>query len=278
MEMEIPLNWRQYLMFWVQRQTVQIAKSIVTAIGEGSIPGAVASVKYGRTPTLDTGDPPADIWPLGKTVSNIAEKTSGAVISVVSDDANDTSAGTGVQKLIVEGIQDSGGGVWVSASEIVTMNGVTPVNTTATNWIAVNRAYVDDCGSGSVNAGNISITHTTDIIAYIEADEGQTAQVWQTTPSNTVTLIVGPYVGIIKNAASKTISARLQSKEFGKGWRTRNYGEAASSGTSYVQTPAGDLAAFTVGEKARLRGRVVDVSANNTGVVAGWGYITLPSA
>lgn len=83
--------------------------------------------------------------------------TTARTLSIVSDDANDTSGGTGANSVVVYGIDADRR----SQVEVVTLNGTTPV-VTATTWLGVNRISIALAGSGQANAGTITATATTD--------------------------------------------------------------------------------------------------------------------
>jgi hypothetical protein len=99
--------------------------------------------------------------------------TTARTLSIVSSDANDTSAGTGARTLTVYGVDANR----VAATEVVTMNGTTPVVTSGT-WLGVNRIALTTAGTGLVNAGTITATATTDLTtqATIPAGDGTTQQ------------------------------------------------------------------------------------------------------
>jgi hypothetical protein len=83
--------------------------------------------------------------------------TTARTMSIVSDNANDTSAGTGARTLLVAGIDASG----EAQTEIVTMNGTTPVVTTST-WLGINPSIVLTAGSSMNNIGTILFTSSID--------------------------------------------------------------------------------------------------------------------
>lgn len=105
--------------------------------------------------------------------------TSGVTLDISSDDANDTSAGTGARTVFIDGIDGSGD----PQTEIVTLNGLTAV-TTSNSWLGINRMFVLSFGSGGVNAGNITLFETagTTTQAYIPAGASVTQQCFYHTP------------------------------------------------------------------------------------------------
>lgn len=76
--------------------------------------------------------------------------TTAATVDVASTDANDTSAGTGLQTLLLEGLDADG----VAASETITLSGQTEV-TSSNTYSAVTGWRGLTAGSGAKNAGVI---------------------------------------------------------------------------------------------------------------------------
>lgn len=99
--------------------------------------------------------------------------TTGETIDIVSSSANDTNGGTGINSVVVYGVDEN----WDSAIEVVTMNGTSTV-TTSSQWIGINRVAVFLSGSGRKNAGTISVTATTSgyDMAEMPVTEGVTQQ------------------------------------------------------------------------------------------------------
>lgn len=107
----------------------------------------------GYNPSVSTTASP--IWSGGAT--GYVQLTAGAALEVVSASANDAAAGTGARTVRVDGVDST----YTPFSEIVTLNGVTPVALTNTSVIAVNRTTVLTTGSGLVNAGKIDVRAVT---------------------------------------------------------------------------------------------------------------------
>lgn len=82
--------------------------------------------------------------------ANALPATIAEVMNIYSDDATDTIAGVGAQKVLVEGIDDSGDMV----EETVEMNGVTDVPT-VNSYYMINRMTVTQAGSTGSQAGQI---------------------------------------------------------------------------------------------------------------------------
>lgn len=111
------------------------------------------------------------------------EQTTNAQRSIVSASASDTGAGTGARtvKIIYFAADLSG-----PFEETVTLSGVTPVNTVATNICFIEKMLVMTAGSGLVNAGIISLK---------AAVAGGGATIWSIAVGDNRTIGAHHYVG-----------------------------------------------------------------------------------
>jgi len=82
------------------------------------------------------------------------EPTTNAQRSLASSSANDTAAGTGARQVRITYFDASLNGPY---TETVTLNGTTAVATVASNICFIDRLDVVSVGSGSVNAGTITL-------------------------------------------------------------------------------------------------------------------------
>lgn len=102
-------------------------------------------------------------------------------MQVTSTSANDAAAGTGVRTVLIHYLDAS----YNEKTETVTLNGVTPVTTVATNILRINGFHTFSAGSGGVSAGNISLTNigATTTYAYIPAGFNTARQAIFTIPA-----------------------------------------------------------------------------------------------
>lgn len=114
-------------------------------------------MKLGLNPSISTTR--EDITEHG---SVYAFPTAGIQMRVLSASANDTAAGTGVRQVKITYLDTS----WNEQTETITMNGVTPVNTVATNIFRVNDIRAVTVGTGLVAAGNIQLQNTAGTVIY----------------------------------------------------------------------------------------------------------------
>ena len=162
-------------------------------IRKGNVPGHSWIEKYGGNEDVDAAE---DIWREG---GNWVPPTVAQLMTVVSNNAADTSAGTGARTIRIEGLDSN----WDFQTEDVTLNGTTAVDTTNT-WHRVFRAYVLTAGSGEVNAGYISVEAKTDVTtqAGIDSGRGQTEQAIYTIPAGKTGYLVRYYSSIRRNSPS----------------------------------------------------------------------------
>jgi hypothetical protein len=86
------------------------------------------------------------------------EQTTNAQRSIASANANDTAAGTGARTVIITYYDVTGAGPF---TETVTLNGVTYVNTVATNICYIEKIEVVTVGSTGSNVGILTLKATT---------------------------------------------------------------------------------------------------------------------
>lgn len=118
-------------------------------IAEGNVTGHTAYAKLGYNG--DVGATEEDIITQGGVYPWIAAGA-GIALEVVSSSANDTIAGSGVQKVKI-GFLDAD---YAAKTETLDMNGVTPVPLVDTTILRVNSIRATQVGGGGVAAGNIT--------------------------------------------------------------------------------------------------------------------------
>lgn len=103
------------------------------------------------------------------------EPTSGAQRSVVSTSASDAAAGSGAQKIRITYLNSA---MTVLNTEVITLNGTTPVNTVNNDICFIEKIEVLDVGAGGGNVGTINLMTTTagggSVIGSIAPGDNQT--------------------------------------------------------------------------------------------------------
>jgi hypothetical protein len=136
--------------------------------------------KFGQNPAVGTTD--ETIWAEGGLY---VYPTTQTAMTISSDSANDTSAGTGLQTVTVLGLD----GNLAEVTQTVTLQGTNAV-TLPTSMLRVFRAYGRAVGSGLVNAGNVYVGtggltsgKPATVYASIAAGAGQTQLAFYTIPA-----------------------------------------------------------------------------------------------
>lgn len=149
--------------------------------------------KFGYNSDVDTVSPEV----VASFGGAFARMTSADTLDIVSSDANDTSGGTGVNSVVVYGVDANRDEI----IEVVTMNGTTTV-TTAGTFLGVNRVAVFLSGTGETNAGTITVTATTagSTQAEIPVGDGVTQQLIFHIPQNHTFLLKNLSFSVLKIA------------------------------------------------------------------------------
>jgi tetrahydromethanopterin S-methyltransferase subunit B len=115
---------------------------------------AISGNAQGRTPSTGTG-----VFTAIRQTTYTAPTTN-AQRSVSSSSANDSSAGTGARQIKIYYLDQNANGPSLEEpffTETVTLNGTTAVNTVATNICFIEKIEVVSVGSGTSNAGTITL-------------------------------------------------------------------------------------------------------------------------
>jgi hypothetical protein len=139
-----------------------------------------------------------DSWSIGGTMTY---PSASQTMNIVSSSTADDLGGTGAETLLINCIGSDG-----TESEVTaTMDGTTTVLTTE-DCIFINRAVVATAGSGTRNAGNITITQSVSglVMAHIPATYSTTQQTIYRVPSDRRCYINEIFVSADKLAAADT--------------------------------------------------------------------------
>jgi len=122
-------------------------KNAMLEMSKGTIGGHTLVTFFGHHPLV--GMVEETIWPC----ESLFSFPSGAsTMTISSDDANDTSAGTGLRSILILGL----GPNFFPQSEVVVTNGLSAV-TTVNQYIRINTLVGLTAGSGGKNAGKVFI-------------------------------------------------------------------------------------------------------------------------
>lgn len=142
------------------------SKPFLYDVAEGLVVGHSGKRITGFCPDVDNTE--ISVWtgPASMYVFPAAAQQ----MEVVSSNANDTAAGTGVRKVMIHYLDTS----FITHEEEITLNGVTPVATTVINIYRVNCFHASAVGSGGVAAGNIDVRNLADTPVYSRILAGRT--------------------------------------------------------------------------------------------------------
>lgn len=188
----------------IQAGTLEVTmRSEAIAIAEGILSGFTSRNILGYNSVVEAGgDPIKDLSELGVNV--IPRPSSAIAMEVVSSDAADTSAGTGVRTVEVHGLDAN----FDEKEETVSLNGTSAVALAGT-WIRINNVHAETVGSGGVAAGIINVQASGGGTVYdmIAAGGNASLQCHFTIPNGKTGFILGWNASAITGAG--TTKARL---------------------------------------------------------------------
>jgi len=220
----------------------------------GKIIGVSPVFKFGKNNDIDTSSVPEDILSLGgeKLFPNAA-----STLSIVSDDANDTDGGTGINIIKIYGLNSE----YEIIEEELTMNGITPAVTSNT-FLRVTRMYGTLAGTSTRAAGNIIATHNEGNIAEILAGDGQSADATYTVPKDHLFMVDRLTASLERSSTGAAAEIHFEIKSFGSNvWREQADISLSAQGSSFVQRDT-ELW-FPIPEKTDVRVHVTYVATNN---------------
>jgi hypothetical protein len=189
-------DWSQRIWRLMFTQQVEIAR--------GRVEGAQSVAITG---TLTTSGAVTDImiWP-GSTVKDPSVAPAGGVqMTIVSTSAQDSAAGTGVRTLRFNYLDAN----LNPQSEIVTMNGTTPVLTTATNVRWVGDLTGLTFGSEKHVVGNITVTNSGTRYKYLEAEARATRSSAFRVPAGKRLIVHSLFAGSSSGSAAAKVQVSI---------------------------------------------------------------------
>lgn len=152
---------------------------------EGRLPGVIIINEFGQNTNIsDTAK--ETLHDIGGLYHWIDSPT---ILNISSNNANDTLAGSGAQKVLVSGLD----GNWNIISETVDMDGTNTAQTTK-SFYRVYNFQVSQAGVDGYNVGQLTMTDDTSSLNTIEtipAEQGKSHSATYTIPANYTGYIVG---------------------------------------------------------------------------------------
>jgi len=229
-------------------------------VARGNVPGFKSIQLVGSNPSVGTSF--EDIWDVGGT---LVYPTAGETWEIVSDSADDTdTTGTGARTVTMTYLDDA----LVEQTEILNMNGTTPVTFVATDAFRAIRCRVATWGSTLENQGNIDIRVSgggsprckiiRDVI--VPADpigQNTSLDVHYTVPANKIGFIISITTNVAKgqDAILRALLRRTSSDGFTVS------GELSAYQNSFVSEFDKGLTALPAGTDLKIIARSSNVAA-----------------
>jgi hypothetical protein len=176
-------------------------------VARGFVPNAQPFNGYGQITTAGAVTTPSVLWPDG---TYVFPPSSGLQMSIVSTSANDTAGGTGVQSVHIHYLDSN----LAVQSEIVTLNGLTPVLTVATNIRFIQCMHINTIGSGKVAAGNIIASNSGQNYSQIDAGYLRCSSSVRMVPAGQRLFVTSMYGGSTSGTASASAIISIASPSF----------------------------------------------------------------
>lgn len=162
-------------------------------VSRSVISGARPFYGYGKKTTA--GADSGVLWPNGAFVF---PSSAGVQISIVSTSANDTAAGTGIRTIEIHYLDAN----LAEQAETVTMNGLVPVLTVATNIRFIQCMHMVTFGTGLSAAGNITASNAGNTHSYIAAGDSRCTSSVRMVPAGKRLIVHDMYAGSVSGAAA----------------------------------------------------------------------------
>jgi len=230
----------------------------------GLVPGVSVVHIFGRNPDIDTSSGFEDIWNGGDEYTGF-NATVAETISIASDSSDDTNiTGTGAWLIQVSGLDGS----YNEISEVVELNGTTPV-TTVNTYLRCSVSDILTAGSGGGNAGEITgnqSVSTANVFFVMPSTSNRALICAYTVPFGKVAYVKNGFASLAKkgNASSEVkFSVRLPGSVF----RVVEWFAVDGQGSSYVRRVF-DIPLVGVPAGTDIRAEA-DAESNNSGIAAG---------
>lgn len=175
------------------------------AVARGYIAGATPFASSGERATTG-GEVNYPVWPNGAfTIPPVG----GVQMSVSSTSANDTAAGSNVRSIEIHYLDGS----LNPQSEIVVMNGVTPVLTVATDIRFIQCMHIQTYGTIQYAAGEITASNAGIVYAAISAASVRCTSSFRMVPAGKRLFIDGAMGSSISGTAATSSIVRLVASE-----------------------------------------------------------------
>jgi len=207
-------------------ETVQ-GKPFNLCVGQGEIPGYWYIDKFGENPSIDTGDPPVDIWEVGGLYNYDAINTA-PIVSLISTSSSDT------EDIEVTGLDIDGNAV----TQVLTLTGDTRVALTTPLWRVYrleNIGSVDLVGTIHCYIGTGGAPTDANTRARISIGGNQTLMALSTVPLGKVGFLLKGELGISRPQTAGEARCAYYSRRVGKVFKIKKRINVTNQGSSLYQ-------------------------------------------
>ena len=180
--------------------------NIENDIARGKVPNAYGFAAFGERVCVGSQED-AVIWSNGAFVG---PAIGGVQMSIVSSSANDSAAGTGLRTIDLHYLDVN----LIEHTEIVTLAGLTPVLTAATDIYFINEMHVITVGSNLKAAGNIIVSNGGITYAEILINKLLMTSSARMVPKGKRAFISGAVAGSSSSSADARVTIRLVSSSY----------------------------------------------------------------
>lgn len=170
-------------------------------VAAGNVSGVEGVFIQGHNPTINIGTAPEGIWAVNGDYAGFPRQSDAAeTVDVISTSNDDIVAGSGAQSVTIYGL----GATFEYQEEEVIMFGAV-ASTSANTWKRVFGARIRSVGVDNVNAGDISVYHTTttaNVFAFIPAGRGESNQANYTVPTGKTLYVTSMSVNVVGPAGA----------------------------------------------------------------------------
>lgn len=226
------------------------------SISLGQIPGHRVFQVQGMNPDVDASTLPEAVIPQGGLYP-WGSLTSAQAMTVVSTSAADAAAGTGMRTILVQGLNLA----LAEIQETVTLNGLTPV-ALVNNYYRINNMIGLTAGSGTVNAGDVTIQTTVGavVVAFMPVGYGRDQSCRYTVPAGYQLWPIEGYASIMDLVGGGVCAFQLFAREAGTPFISRFHFVAAGSAPTVRIIPS---ILRPLGPGSDIALRVTNASATN---------------
>lgn len=184
---------------------LRTAQDLGVQIARGQVSGAKPVGSFGER-TASANETNRIIWANGVFELPPA---AGVQMSIASTSANDAAAGTHAREIEIHYLDAD----LKEQTDMITLAGLTPVLTTATNIRFINEIHVHDVGANAFAEGTITASNTGIVYGQINALDTRSTSSMRMVPANKRCMVAGAVGGSVSGTAAAGVVVHLVASE-----------------------------------------------------------------